>query len=371
MSIWYDELFSTKTARALPPLPSLLIYGAGHTGQRVASALQVAGIAVKAFLDRNAKPDQLINGLAVLTPAEAASLTHLPVLVAVFNPHRNARFADIYEALTAQGFATVYSLEQYYVAQPAALPDIYWLTQPSFYEEHRAQVEAADALWCDDKSRQLYRALLVHRLTGADTLPEPMPHLQYLPDDVPLLPPPYRFVDVGAFDGDTLAALRKQKGLFESIFAFEPDMNNFTALIKRIRTEGPFATGVTGLFPCGAGAACGTVSFTQDGSEAATVCSAATAQAVQVPVVSIDTVLYQAKPNYIKLDVEGFEEAALLGLKTLIERDSPMLAVCVYHRPSDLFKLPLLLASWHYKADYYLRLHGEHAFETVLYAIPK
>lgn len=371
MNTWYNNLFSSKITTPTPSFHSVLIYGAGHTGQRVATCLQAQNIKVEAFLDRCAKPNQELNSLPVRMPTEVTSLTHLPVIVAVFNPHRHARFCEIADTLKKEGFLSVYSIEQYYLSHPQYFKDIYWLTNPLFYVANRPAVEAADALWSDDKSRQLYRSLLSHRVLGTDTLPTPTPHLQYIPDDVPMLPPPYRFVDIGAFDGDTLSVLKKQKGLFESIFAFEPDMNNFNALAKRVQTEGPFASGVTCLFPCGAGKTCGTVSFVQDGSEAAKVCTMDTAHAIQIPVVSIGSVLYNAKPNYIKIDVEGFEEASLLGLKELIERDRPMLAVCVYHKPSDIFKLPLLLSSWNYPAHFYLRLHGEHTFETVLYAIPK
>ena len=69
--------------------------------------------------------------------------------------------------------------------------------------------------------------------------------------------------------------------------------------------------------------------------------------------------------------MEGAEEDALYGMRKTIETDRPMLAVSVYHRPADIFGLPLLLSSWNYPADYYLRMHGEHTFDTVFYAIPR
>ncbi len=365
------DLLEQGPPRPIPALAAVVIYGAGYTGQLLARTLRAKKIEVVAFLDRGAIPGQIRDGTPVLLPAEAASLTLMPVIVAVFNRERNARYRDIAISLHEQGFATVYSLEQYYINSPEGFPDLYWLTDPAFYKGHGAELEAASQLWADEKSRQLYCALLRLRLTGEDELPEPVPHLQYMPEDLPLLPPPYRFVDIGAYDGDSLSALRQRKGLFESIFAFEPDMNNFRALVHRIETEGPFSTGVTCLFPCGVGQQCNTVSFFSDGSEAARVTLEPAKKTVQTPIIPIDEVLYQTQPTYIKIDVEGFEEEALRGLKKMLERDRPMLALCVYHKPSDFFTLPLLLASWNYPADFYLRSHGEHTFDTVLYAIPK
>jgi FkbM family methyltransferase len=366
-----DDLFS----KGVPPLPlptnSMIIYGAGNTGKLLAKTCSANQIKIIAFLDSNAKPGQTINGIPVLLPSEAGSLTVHPVIVAVFNREKTARFSVIEKSLQSLGFNSVFSFEQYYLSHPQGFPDLFWLTRPTFYADHRVAIQAADQLWSDEQSRQLYRALLLLRMTGRDTVPVPVPHLQYMPDDIPLFPPPYRFIDIGAFDGDTLEALRHQKGLFESIFAFEPDINNFRNLVRRIKEQGPFSTGITCLYPCGVGQSCDTVSFISDGSEAAKVCDKDNPQGIRTPVVSIDAILHHAKPNYIKLDVEGFEEQVLFGLKKTIERDRPMLAVCVYHKPADLFSLPLLLASWGYSADFYLRLHGEHTFDTVLYVIPK
>jgi FkbM family methyltransferase len=188
-----------------------------------------------------------------------------------------------------------------------------------------------------------------------------------------LLPEPYRFVDVGAFDGDTLDALKNHNVKLESILAFEPDMRNFQKLVERVRLHGPYAP-QTLLFPCGVGRSCGTATFSEDSSEASTaLLDASTAQNnhTKVPMVSLDEILFGFHPNYIKFDVEGFEEEALCGMKKTILDNRPMLAVSVYHRPEDIFSLPLLLSSWNYPADFYLRMHMEHTFDTVLYVIPQ
>jgi len=368
---WVDTLCADRVC----PIPlshrPVVIYGAGNTGKLLAKTLIAHNVEVSAFLDCGAKPDQSVNGHPVLRPSEASTLKEHPVLVAVFNRERHARFSDIETSLREIGFTSIFSFEHYYLSHPDEFSDLFWLTRPTFYAEHRTSILVADQLWKDEQSRQLYRALLKLRTTGVDTLPKAQPHLQYMPVDIPLLPPPYRFVDIGAFDGDSLEALRQQKGLFESIFAFEPDITNFRALTQRIEKDGPFSSGITCLFPCGVGQHCEAVTFISDGSEAAKVSAMNSPQGLQTPIVPIDAILHQAQPNYIKMDVEGFEEQALLGLRKTIERDHPMLAVCVYHKPADLFELPLLLASWNYPADFYLRLHGEHTFETVLYAIPK
>ena len=96
-----------------------------------------------------------------------------------------------------------------------------------------------------------------------------------------------------------------------------------------------------------------------------------------VPVVSLD--LMFANFNFskdcngtlIKMDIEGSEYDALIGGKKIIRNIRPGLAISVYHKPSDLWELPLLISSWNLEYDFYLRSHQYNGFDVVLYAIPK
>ena len=73
----------------------------------------------------------------------------------------------------------------------------------------------------------------------------------------------------------------------------------------------------------------------------------------------------------IKMDIEGSEYDALLGGIKIIHDIRPGLAISVYHKPSDLWELPLLIDSWNLGYDLYLRSHQYNGFYVVLYAIPK
>jgi FkbM family methyltransferase len=150
-------------------------------------------------------------------------------------------------------------------------------------------------------------------------------------------------------------------------------MRNFQALVKRVRAHGPYAE-QTFLFPCGVGRSSASAVFLEDGTESSKAIKDAShpqGNRTMVPVVGLDEILFGFRPNYIKFDVEGYEEEALCGMKNTIKENHPMLAVSVYHRPDDLFHLPLLISFWGCPADYYLRMHGEHTFDTVLYMIPR
>ena len=91
-----------------------------------------------------------------------------------------------------------------------------------------------------------------------------------------------------------------------------------------------------------------------------------------VQAVRISDLVATTKINYVKMDIEGAEFEALLGLEDVLKRDIPHLAVCVYHRPDDIWKIGLWLKNLMGESySFHLRIYSNQTFETVLYAIPK
>lgn len=88
-----------------------------------------------------------------------------------------------------------------------------------------------------------------------------------------------------------------------------------------------------------------------------------------VMVDSLDNVLGKKEVSFIKMDVEGAELEALQGAKNLIQRNAPKLAICVYHKLSDIYEIPQLLLEYNPNYIFYLRHYSFEEYETVLYAI--
>jgi FkbM family methyltransferase len=71
------------------------------------------------------------------------------------------------------------------------------------------------------------------------------------------------------------------------------------------------------------------------------------ANASGLPMVKIDSLVANDiidKIDFIKLDVEGSEVDALLGAQRSISIFQPKMAISVYHKPDDLFEIPLLIS---------------------------
>ncbi len=86
-------------------------------------------------------------------------------------------------------------------------------------------------------------------------------------------------------------------------------------------------------------------------------------------VVRLDDELADERISLVKMDIEGYEAAAIKGCEKLIKQYKPALAICVYHQMSDIWEIPLLIKSIVPEYKLYLRHHSKTQVETVLYAI--
>lgn len=71
----------------------------------------------------------------------------------------------------------------------------------------------------------------------------------------------------------------------------------------------------------------------------------------------------------IKMDVEGAEMNALLGAREIIKKYKPKLMISLYHKPNDIWELPLFVKELVPEYKIYIRHHRTTPNDTVLYAV--
>lgn len=74
------------------------------------------------------------------------------------------------------------------------------------------------------------------------------------------------------------------------------------------------------------------------------------------------------KVDFIKMDIEGAEQAALKGALNTIKRFKPKLAVAIYHSDDDFYQIPQLLTDLGYRI--FINHYTIHQEETICFAIP-
>jgi len=187
---------------------------------------------------------------------------------------------------------------------------------------------------------------------------------QYFVEDIPFSKGYSRFIDCGAYVGDTALTLRKTKGIIQAIACFEPDLINFNKLCVNLKTKRVGNEQL--LFPCGVWEKTQMLSFLTGNNTASSICESGESSILGV---ALDDIIPDFRPTFIKMDVEGAEYEALLGVQNTISHYKPDLAISVYHRIDHMWEIPLLLKTFNSSYNFYLRCHGSHGLETVLYAV--
>lgn len=82
----------------------------------------------------------------------------------------------------------------------------------------------------------------------------------------------------------------------------------------------------------------------------------------RVEVVPLDEDIEEA--TFIKMDIEGAEQGALLGCERIIRSQHPKLAICTYHGYEDIWKIPLMIDSMYPGNRFYLRHYGGNLIPT-------
>lgn len=170
------------------------------------------------------------------------------------------------------------------------------------------------------------------------------------------------FVDVGALDGETTRYFLNHCPKGHS-YVFEPNPASYDLARKRLEGHGNVE-----FFPYGCYDRNGKLHFSLCDSDAGSATVSQTGE-MEIEVRRLDDVLKGRKATFLKMDIEGSELAALRGAEHIIREQRPRLAICVYHKPEDIWEIPELILDYVPEYRLYLRHYSITYTETVLYAI--
>ncbi|MBR5044770.1 MAG: FkbM family methyltransferase [Clostridia bacterium] len=310
----------------------LLLYGTGDGADKTAAWLGSLGVSPDGvFVSPEHAKGQTFRYFPVLSVDEALQRWNDPLVLLCFASSR-PDVIDGIEALARRVELLIPDL-------PVAGETLFDL---AFAKTHRNEIEAAYELFSDERSREVYSSLLSYKLSGELSPLLASAERDY--DPFALLPTD-RFklaLDGGAYDGDTARALLDRAPGLREIVCVEPDERNYRRLcVYRDREDRAAITPLRVALSDAPGAA----SLFASGNRNSTLfrCSHE-ARRETVDCRTVDELLDGRAVDFIKLDVEGSEAAALRGAEKTLSRCRPSLLVSAYHRSEDLFALPLILA---------------------------
>jgi FkbM family methyltransferase len=352
---------------------TLVLYGAGTVGRRVLAGLRSGGLEPAAFVDDTPeKQGSMLDGIPVEPPGAILPGLAADASVAVTMLNPKLPFPLARRRLAELTDARIQSLYDLARELPGLLLPLGPIATTEWLDGQGERIEAAARLFGGDPASATEFRAHVRFQAELDfhALPELSHPAYFCAEVLALLPERFRFVDCGAYDGDTLRDLlaTRSEGL-ERVVAFEPDPDSCRRLAEYARGLPPAIASRVDVRCRAVGERSGRASFAALGTSASTLDPSG---ASTVEVVTLDeAVPAEGARLYVKLDVEGAEREALRGAERLIQAAKPILAVSVYHRPGDLWEVPLQLDSLDAAYGFLLRTHGHDGTEVVCYAVPE
>lgn len=397
-----EVIFGEQKQRALDGVP-VVLYGAGSLGQELCGALKNNGVSPAYFCDSDdSKKGKIVSGVPIISFDDLKESQRDSLIVVASKDHAesisqrlldngfsgdriccrehdvNTNIAFLYSNAITQLFLSslIHQYENGYIL--------------GLLRQDEAKICDAYDLLADQKSRNLFVSKLAFivsrgnlRLFGDFIMSHSEPFREFGFDSFNALPEDYYYfnndvfflsadevyVDVGAFDGDTIQtfvqACEKKHIEYKHIFALEPDLLCHQALLRNTSNYKNISYHKLGLW-----SESKMLKFSTSANslhdQAASISNLGDSE---IQVVALDDFLKGEEVTFIKMDPGGnVIPDAVKGAARTIARYRPKLALGAYHAIESIYEIPLLVHSICPDYRLYLRHNTYHPCDTDLYA---
>lgn len=349
----------------------LVIWGCGVRGNYAIKQFQRMGIPITGICDRD-KAGTTCCGYPVMSPEKLVrEHPQAYFIVATTRYH-----AEISAALQDMGISGERILPFPFTDGSLILPMV--ISQEDFEAKYQEGYQWAYNFFQDEHSRKIVLDRIAMYLHSVP-LERSAKSLQYFESSIVRLKDGEVFLDGGGYVGDTVLSFvreMEQSGAsWRHIYTFEPEAENLETMqqaLAQIRDVDIVPSGLWSekteldfLVAQDSSSSCLTTAYGLNVEH----------KTVKVSVTALDCYFSNLPeeewPTFIKMDIEGSEKEALIGAKRIIKAKRPKLAICVYHKPEDIYELTELIHRYVPDYSFFLRQCAAGYYETVLYAVPK
>ncbi|WP_432401572.1 FkbM family methyltransferase [Wukongibacter sp. M2B1] len=237
--------------------------------------------------------------------------------------------------------------------------------------EHREDFEWIYKLLKDFRSKRILTNILYYWLMSDPKKIEQIydkTFSQYFDLDIVKCSENEVFVDIGGYIGDSLVNYSKAFGsnCYKRMYCYEIVAANIEYIEENIKL---FNLDNVIIRKKGASNRNGTMYISSD-DVLSSISQLSESGAFAVPTVKIDDDI-EEDVTFIKMDIEGGEEEALLGCIDKIKKNHPKLALSIYHNHKDIWKLARIIYDADPSYDFYIRYYGSSILPTeyIIYAV--
>lgn len=315
----------------------IVLYGMGNGADKIISVLNKKEICFSdVFASDDFVRDKLFHGKKILHLSDIEEKYDDFIILLCFGsslPDVMGRIKNISE-----------KHELYAPDVPVAGEEIF---DAGFFTKNKEKIEKARSLLSDERSRRIYDEIIRYKLDGN------ISHFQNTDSIAPLfsdyLSGGYSaYIDLGAFNGDTIEEAISAFPDIKKAVAFEPSERVFRKLSENTKKYenidltliNACASNVNGVASFSDGG--GRNSLITDNTSGKKTASGAKLKKIKLQKVD-DAADFSGEALFIKLDVEGAEKEAIEGAKKTIVSNMTELCVSLYHRSEDIFSIPILI----------------------------
>jgi FkbM family methyltransferase len=340
------------------------VFGAGQLGSSIVNLFYKMDLDININFMCDNSPEKwgktIFRDIKCISPRELKGYADdLMIIVAT------KYYQDIYEQLKADGFKDVYCILNYFGLKNALTS----ISNPEILHSVGSNIMGLMDIVADEQSKKTIFAIVKNWFNFSpinvryDNI---CTDKAYYVKEIIKLTSSEVFVDAGAFDGDTIKEFLIETGKnFKKIYAFEMDARNYEMLLDTVNLfsedtkqriisyniglwneKGPFM--YNALLQG---------SNVDDGGD------------IRGELDCIDNLLSNQDVTYIKMDIEGAELQALQGAKGIIYAKRPKLAICLYHKPEDLWQIPQYIKTIVPEYKIYIRQHMLLECESICYSV--
>ena len=351
----YDDLWETLKKTTKP----ILLYGMGDGADKVMNACAQKGIEISGvFASDGFVREKIFHSFRVTSYSAAKEKFGSFVVLLSFA----SSLVDVLDNVKK-----IASEQELYCPDVPVFGD--GLFDKSFVTEHKNEFEKVYSLLSDDVSKENYIKIIRGKMTGRiDFLFDAETTVNEAYGNIIKPAPSGHYVDIGAYNGDTIREYMSFATSCSRITAFEPDERNFRKLCT-FAEESSIDT--AHFHNIAAWDKKETLTFyARSGRNSAGTTSHAKAKSIEIQADKPDSYI-DVPCDFINIDAEGSDRNVLLGLEKTIAEYKPKISCAVYHRNEDMFALPMLLYQLYGGCRLYIR-HFRYlpAWDTNVYACP-
>ena len=310
----------------------IVLYGMGNGADKIIDILEQNGIEFKGvFASDGFVKDKIFHGLKLSSYAELKQKFGDMIVLVCFGSSRPEVIENIKRISAEQ--------ELYAPEVPVFGGGLF---TKEYYLSNKEKFDKIYNLLADEQSKKTFSNIIKYKISGKiDYLFE----CEVTPDE------PYQsflklsdnedFLDLGAYNGDTVLDFVSRVKGYNSITAVEPDKKSFKKLL--LNTEN--LQNITHKNIC-ISSFSGKGSFGMFGGRN----SSAEKGNTEAEFITIDDLLEEKSVSYIKMDIEGEEANAIKAAEKTIKCYKPKMLISAYHRTEDLLTLPEAVLK--HRADY-------------------